>query len=238
MRRLLLLTFVLLVVFSATIRLALAIAPAREAARRDSLNAMFTMPDGSNCAMPCLLGARPGAMTIRQAADVVKAHPYVHDVLGLGDEDNQTAPNQFIMARNGVAIEMAAISNVEQLGSIFYANDSPDFTLGQILASLGEPATVTFYEFDAAPPPDFDVYLTYPDLGIEVLLIKTVDSPMLISDHAAGIFVTTNNNAVNLGSLTDCDPRYCKPWEGLKSVRGYGIGFPPLSPNITRSTLP
>src|SRR5258707_5180081 len=133
MRRLLLLSFVLLIILCAMIRLTLAFAPAPPVASAASLNAMFTSPDGSNCPMPCLLGARPGAMTIRQAADLVIAHPYVHNVLGLGSEDNQSAPDVFMMARNGIAIEMAAVNT--ELGSVFYANDSSDFTLGQVLAS-------------------------------------------------------------------------------------------------------
>jgi|SRR5579859_408647 len=238
MRRLLLLSLVLLILLSGMIRLTLAIAPTRPVASGAALDPMFTNPDGSPCRAPCMLGARPGAMTIQQAADRIKAHPYVHDVLGLGDADNLSAPNQFIMARNGVTIQMATIGNSAQLGSVFYANSSPDFTLGQVLASLGEPSTVTFYEFDAAAPPNFYVYLTYPTKGIEVLLVKEVDNPLLIADHPEGVFVTTTDKAVNIESLTACDPLYCRQWEGLKSVRAYGIGFPPLSGNLIHSTLP
>ncbi len=237
MRRFVIVSIILFILLSATIRLTLALAPVRLVASAASLTAMFTNPDGSQCAVPCLFGARPGAMTIQQAAVRVAMHPYVHDTLGLGDQYNLDDPSRFI-ARNGVNIGMIPIGDGSELGSIFYANVSPAFTLGQILATLGEPATVTIYEIADINTLNFNVYLTYPDKYIEVLLLKDADTPLQISDHPIGIFVTTRDQAANIGSLTACDPMYCRRWGGLRSVSGYGIALPPTAPNVIDSTIP
>ncbi|MFN8419711.1 MAG: hypothetical protein U0528_10795 [Anaerolineae bacterium] len=58
------------------------IAPVRMAGTQGTarLDYLFTTPDGEQCQKPCLFGIRPGSMTFRQAAQLLRQHPLIFDM--------------------------------------------------------------------------------------------------------------------------------------------------------------
>jgi hypothetical protein len=224
MRRLVWIILMLIVFFAAVIGVALKLGSVHGTST-EAFSVMFTKPDGTTCETPCLFGVRPQRSTAQEATTLLETHPFIHNVLGLTAKDVKQLGNGFIIGGNNAVIEVELLANTDKVDYIFYAYDNHEFTLGQLLVLLGEPPSISFSL--ATIPPVFDVYLKYPDKGLEILLIYPAAGSMRLSDHLAGIYVTTVHDSPH-GPLTECVLPYCMRWQGMKSISSYTANFPPF----------
>jgi hypothetical protein len=95
---------------------------------------LFTKPDGSKCATPCLFGADPATMTFGQIEGILSASP----ILKRSEQDTRRAP-RWASSTEAVLLTSNRISE-ESYTVSFYTDDAP--TLGELLLLLGAPEQV------------------------------------------------------------------------------------------------
>src|SRR2546423_1359215 len=100
------------------------------------LSALLANPDGSACALPCVLGIRPGITMLRQAASTLRRHPLVRFM----DELNCAAESGWCYFQLRT-FEMSGLVRTDQTGRVINVyllpTGDPTLTLGDFISALG-----------------------------------------------------------------------------------------------------
>ncbi len=223
MQRFAVLTFTLTVLISAGIVLALTIGSARPFPT--VTHAMFTNPDGSPCEKPCLFGIRAGSVLDQNGFTLAMTHPLVRRIFHLEETDILMNIDCCSLWYGQSRLTIDGDSNKDYY-EVDFAADDPDFSVGQLLLRLGSPSAMEFLGFGfgrSSGITGIDVFLDYPDKGLEIFLIYKPDSNMQPSDRPA--FITLAGSG-HLMMDNPCVPPYCQHWQGFKSIRVYTQGLP------------
>jgi hypothetical protein len=170
MFRLLIFTAVLIAVFLA------AIGATRFMGRQPQLlNALFTNPDGTPCAQPCLFGIHPGKTSRDEATALLKAHPLTSNLdIAQDAEISVHGSGQDILTGKDILIEEDAlnptvvkgihIETFESGGDEFHPQFASLTTLGELVAMYGAPDYVFIDD------PDTVTFL-FPRHGIRAVVV-------------------------------------------------------------------
>jgi hypothetical protein len=131
----------------------MAVGRARIAGTPSAFGLLFTHPDGSPCAAPCLFGVRPGETPYDEAVARVQAHPLMDGLLIIRDP----ARNGILFGGESIGIGLVADSSgslalIDVLlepqaafaGQVLPPNPLTGVTLAQIIAATGTPDFVEF----------------------------------------------------------------------------------------------
>jgi hypothetical protein len=181
------------------------------------IRGLFTNPDGTQCQMPCLFGIRTGETTFNDAIRLLKAHPLTRDL-----------PSQYVQA--GAFVGMRYVGNDVEIrlwpddtGSNDYSRfvTSIDLiatnatggalSLGDVIASLGEPErTGFFWSFDSS---HLFFVSFYFDQYLRISHESTVNGDQAYI-YASSRFVNLNISNTNAGVGH-------QSWRGFTSLERY-----------------
>lgn len=114
-----------------------------------SYNLLFTYPDGSPCAHPCLLGIHPGQTTFAEGNAILNAQPLLEEAVALPGS-TLTQSSEFMAVHSGFQTEefvaMIATYNTNALDSIQITwskgQNSVAPSIGELQGLLGDPLWV------------------------------------------------------------------------------------------------
>jgi hypothetical protein len=105
------------------------------------LAVLMANPDGSACTMPCILGIRPGAMTLRQAEVALRRHPLVRAL----DELNCAGSSAwcYFQLRD---LEISGLVRGDRAGRVanvyLLLTGGQSLRLGDFIGALGAPGQI------------------------------------------------------------------------------------------------
>lgn len=199
---------------------------------RTPVDYLFTNPDGTPCEMPCLLGVRPGRMSFADAARMLRQHPMVSWV----DDTNcrkQAGFCDFEIANldgaHGLILANAGSRDYRVVDIYIALWDAPKVRLGDFFAELGTPGFMIPHfaccQSDSLAPylnrlamnaPTYGVTYYYPDQGVEVQDIATLDYGMYWLKSEARV---RGVRVFQPYAVCDATKVYWDVWRGFTSLK-------------------
>ncbi len=191
---------------------------------------LLTNPDGTPCEMPCVLGVLPRRMTLGQAANTLRRHPFVADL------DETFCNRSFgicefrLRGFPGLSGLMRGDVQTEVIDVYIAVTDSRTLVLGDFLATLGQPTQILPHysccEADQLGPylsrlerlsPTYGFLYYFGDKGFAVMDIAEMDRGMyrmLPESRVLGFRVFQPQS-------DDIDQEHWDGWHGFTTLARY-----------------
>jgi len=198
------------------------------------LSQLLTSPDGSACQMPCILGIRPGHMTLTQAKVTLRLHPYVGKL-----DENEC--NQYIgycgFRLRGIHASGMISSTVDGIvQNVYIFMDDPNaMHLGDFINVLGMPLAVVprfscckvdqFISQLTRFPPPYGFRFYFPDQGILVrdnAHIEPGDTYRLSPESPVFDFLVADPADMQvMADQRERSTHFWEQWHGFTTVNRY-----------------
>lgn len=141
------------------------------------LGLLLANADGSACEMPCVLGIRPGMMSLRQAEGILRRHPLVRSL------DERACVQTYGWCEFTLrGLDISGLVRSDNNGNVtsvyLLLNDNHALTLGEFISRLGTPdqmiphfpccAADLFVRRLEIATPRYGFWFYYPDQGLLV----------------------------------------------------------------------